>query len=284
MAKFTDMDRAEAGRLREAVKSLEAMIKAGGITSNAASSMLLAGALSTAQKKIEDLDGREQEAKKDERERAEKDVAIAIAIQHEAALSAEENRQYQDFLSREYFTKNDFGKLEHFYEHTYDRLSEQGKSEMSHRVWEGVRREQYEFNELPDVVKEKEATRLRHELSKDRPDPKLLEIPVNDRGDFISAWDANQHSKAFEVLNKKCFSENVAVGSTPHHSKTSGVETTEAAKKVAEAAQESPQETSPTKSGSQNMAPEFSLGDLKLIDAPDPTSPPLPGKGQSLQR
>ena len=77
----------------------------------------------------------------------------------EAALNTKEKEQYSGFLKEDFFTKKDFGRLDDFYAHTWDRLSEGGKEQMSKRIWEGVRRNEYKFTDLPKDVQEKEESR-----------------------------------------------------------------------------------------------------------------------------
>ena len=64
---------------------------------------------------------------------------LAILVEHEKALNASERKEYARFLRMLYFTKAEFGPLERFYEGPYDRLTEQGKGQMSKRIWEGIR-------------------------------------------------------------------------------------------------------------------------------------------------
>src|SRR5690606_14217747 len=114
----------------------------GAIPRDGLSSELLSQFLDKAKIRIEELTELEEESLSEERQhRQEIAVAIAAKAQQEAALSAAEREQYAAFLSLEFFTKEDFPALERFYGGAWDRLSDGGKAEMSHRVWEGVRRE-----------------------------------------------------------------------------------------------------------------------------------------------
>jgi len=112
------------------------------------------GRLGTLEKKIKET--------KEEKEAQAREEATTIAqlAENETSLSREEKKTYSGFLKEEYFTKKDFNRLEQFYAHTWDRLSEKGKNEMSHRVWEGIRRDEYIFSELPETVQGKEADRV----------------------------------------------------------------------------------------------------------------------------
>lgn len=204
---------AEAAQLRSAVRDIESMI-ARGTTYGSANSILLAVMLDSAKGRLAEIERDEEEHERLERQKSVNELAMAYKAQQEAKLNAEEQRQYAEFLEKEHFTKSDFGKLESFYTNTWDRLSEDGKAEMSHRVWEGVRRKEYEFIDLPEPVKEKEAQRLYEILNTERPLPRELNrIPAQDKKEFLEAWKADDHGKAFTVLNRPSFAGNVALSS-----------------------------------------------------------------------
>lgn len=277
MARYTGMERAEAGRLQEAVKQLETALAFNAATSGSTSTMLLVQWLDSAKKRIAELEDLEETAIADERKKSVEDLAIAFKVQREAALSAAEREQYQEFLGREFFTKEDFGKLEKFYEGAWDRLSEEGKAEMSHRVWEGVRRKKYEFSELPDIVKEKEAERLHGMFQKSEKMPENLKrIPESDRKDFMREWESGNRSEAYKVLDRSAFADNIALNAqTPVPSATLGKNLTREAVK-GEGAQPLP---------SLNVAPastvselDYSLGDVKVAtNESGNVTPPLTG-------
>jgi hypothetical protein len=133
-------------------------------------------------------------------------------VAQETALNQRERQQYGAFIQKEFFTKNDFTALEDFYASAWDRLTDGGKAQMSHRVWEGVRRDEYQFSELPDELKEKEAQSVRDKLSglKQMP-PEMSNIPATDRNDFTRAWDSGSKNEAYTVLDRPSFAENVAL-------------------------------------------------------------------------
>lgn len=141
--------------------------------------------------------------------------AISYKAQKEAALSARERETFDGFLKVDYFTKKDFGRLEDFYAKTWDRLSESGKDEMSYRVWEGIRRDEYKFTELPKVIQEKESERA-YSVFKKRETGLGVEskIPQADRDDFIRAYESGERDKACEILNRKSFREYMFVGNS----------------------------------------------------------------------
>lgn len=212
MTKITQLDKAEAGHLREAVKRLEAALASGIALTGNTNSMLLGRLIDDANRRIEAITETEKEALAEEREKSVRELAFAIIAQREAALTATEQRQYAEFLSRESFTRADFGKLEEFYRSAWDRLSESGKAEMSHRIWEGVRRDEYKFSELPDIVKEKEARSLYEALKADRPEAHdLRRIPKSDRDDFVREWESGNRAASYEVLNRPSIAGNVAL-------------------------------------------------------------------------
>lgn len=68
----------------------------------------------------------------------DKEQALAIVLEREKALSEAERKEYGDLLRHERFSKTEFGLLDHFYRNGYDKLTEQGKYEMSKRIWSGT--------------------------------------------------------------------------------------------------------------------------------------------------
>lgn len=66
--------------------------------------------------------------------------SISILVDLEAALTKAEREQYQSFLMKERFLPSDSKALETFYKGPYDKLTEQGKAQMSRRVWAGTRK------------------------------------------------------------------------------------------------------------------------------------------------
>ena len=67
----------------------------------------------------------------------EENIAALVAV--EKALSDSDQEEYSAILKHEHFTKAEFAQLEHFYSNGYDKLSEEGKRQMSRRVWDGMR-------------------------------------------------------------------------------------------------------------------------------------------------
>ncbi|MCB1202875.1 MAG: hypothetical protein KDN18_01345 [Verrucomicrobiae bacterium] len=258
------LEQVEAAELRRAVKEIEAMLTSGAALPNP---MLLGHLLERAKNRIIELDHKDAEATKEEREKALQEVAVAVLIaQREAALNLEERRQFAEFLDKDHFTKADFSSLEKFYLSAWERLSEHGKAEMSHRVWEGVRRKEYEFSELPEIVKQKEAERLRDQLSHSQISADLQRIPEPDREDFIRAWDQGKRAEAYGVLDRPVFAENVATQGTKVEAEAVIVRTSEA-RDTAE--REPSAEGAANSPAPQRLAKELSIGNVQLVDAGD---------------
>lgn len=150
-----------------------------------------------------------QKAAEESKERAENLQRVVQLVERETALNAAEKEQYGSFLKQEYFTKADFGRLDEFYTNTYDKLTAEGKAQMSYRVWEGVRREEYRFSAMPESVKEREAAGVRQGLEAGHKN--LKAIPEEDRSDFINAWDAGRKHESYKVLDRPSFAKSVSV-------------------------------------------------------------------------
>ena len=138
-----------------------------------------------------------------EKKKATRELVAGYIATREFRLTAEEQQQYAEFLTREYFTKSDFGALEEFYSSAWERLSEGGKAEMSHRVWEGVRRGEYSFVELPENVRKKEAEFLYQKLANGQELPANLKaIPQAERREFMAAVESGNQTKIDDVMSR----------------------------------------------------------------------------------
>lgn len=192
----------ELRRLDKLISDLQWLIFNGGGCQAATTSMLVKALADAQARSVSVSIEHEEEAKEDERkEQAEHAIAVSMA-ERELALSRSERAVYASFLECEFFTKAMFGKLDHFYTNTWDRLSEDGKSEMSRRVWEGVRRNEYEFFELPESVKSKEAERIERMLVNG--EAGVDKVTSEDKTDFLDAQGTNAK---YSVLNRKSFAE-----------------------------------------------------------------------------
>ena len=178
--------------------------------------------LRNAKPRLEFLGKRIKESKEENEERQrERNVEIARLVESEKALSQSEQKSYSEFLAKEFFTKNDFSKLEAFYSQAWGRLSERGKDEMSHRVWEGIRRDEYKFSELPSVIRGKEMERVYKRFHSSAIESEAeSRIPASDRQEFMDAYEAGRKKEAEKILGRPSFKENLflkADSITYHH-------------------------------------------------------------------
>ncbi len=202
----------ERWRLAEVVDRLERMLRSARASGGSPDASMLASHIEGLKDKIEIVDREVAVSQEEKNQLTVRQAAVVYLMERETALTHSEREQYGAFLSREFFTKDDFGNLAGFYENTWDRLSEDGKAQMSYRVWEGVRQEQYQFSELPEAVREKEGQRLYQALKNEAALAGQLErIPQTDRHDFVTAWQSGKHEEAYQVLDRPAFAGNVAV-------------------------------------------------------------------------
>jgi hypothetical protein len=212
-----------------------------------------------------------------EKENRAKEVVEHIqAAEKEKALSAPERETFGNFLKEQFFTKKDFGRLEDFYAHSWERLSESGKDELSKRVWEGIRRDEYKFTELPKVVQDKEAERAYRRLRDSAigvGDAKG--IPENDRNEFIRAYESGEHTKAGKILERESFRQSMFLGASSTETKdlvatrdrekdAKGVEASTGTPTAKQPEQAPPETTSK----SDVDASAFNLDGLKIAEAP----------------
>jgi len=206
------LDEAEYLRLEEAVAVAERILGVGKDLADS-TSMLVAF--------VEDAKGRmslleEQELDSEGRNRKEEKIREAVGVvflvQRELELTVVECQQYGYFLKKECFTRSDFDALDQFYEGAWSKLSAEGKAQMSNRLWEGVRRGEYEFTELPENPKRREAEWLYQALLREGElAENLQQIPAEDRQEFIRNYGEGDMEAAYEVLNRDSFCENVSV-------------------------------------------------------------------------
>ena len=207
---MSSVDEVEYFGLMESVLAVEKLLHEGG-----SGSVLLGEFVKNARERMEHLEaeGLVSFSSEDKKKKTEtENLAVAFYVQHETRLSAAEKQQYGSFLEKDFFTRSDFDELDKFYASAWDRLTDEGKAQMSHRVWEGVRASEYQFTDLPSNVKEKEAAQIYAMLAGEKQMPAAMrQIPVQDKQDFISAMDEGDHSRAFSVLNRKSFKETVSL-------------------------------------------------------------------------
>ncbi|TLD71473.1 hypothetical protein FEM03_08075 [Phragmitibacter flavus] len=269
MSSISGLDEAFYGRLLKEIERLEGVLAFGNVADASVRSALELY-IQSAKKQVAHFEVIEKEAIEEKKKSGE--IALEIAAQKaqmETALNEQERAQFQSFLEQEYFTKADFGKLESFYTKSWDKLTDQGKDEMSHRVWEGVRREEYQFSELPDIVKEKEAERLNQRLLDPRKmTPELQAIPERDRDDFTEAWGRKQREEAYEILDRPTFAENLVVKRTEDKSQFANVTDVQIADKLIANKVEKPA-SQPSPSAIELMdSNKIKFEELTIIESP----------------
>ncbi len=215
-------DEMERDNLQSAISAVEAVLTA----SSPGTREPLENFLRNAKGRVLVLEKKIKDTKLEQEDHAREQMALSDLAARETALSAKEKEAYNGFLKEDFFTKRDFARLSEFYAHTWDRLSEGGKNEMSHRIWEGIRRDQYKFSDLPQAVQEKEEDRAytvlkKRETQVGAPD----RIPAVDREDFIRAYEAGKRKDAGVILDRPSFREQMFLGqdSAPIHSRAAEV-------------------------------------------------------------
>ena len=203
------LDEMECNSLRKAISEVETVLA----VSTPGTRPLFESFLVNARGRLVTLDKKIKESQAMREAEAREQVAVAYLAQKEAALSAAEKQTYSGFLNKPFFTKNDFGNLEQFYSRTWDRLSESGKDEMSHRVWAGIRRNEYTFAELPKTVREKETEHAYKRLRDSAiGSVEAQRIPETDREDFIRAYEAGKREEAEKILGRDSFKKGMFRG------------------------------------------------------------------------
>lgn len=144
-------DEQERNNLLKAIADVETAM----LTSSPGTRYVLVNTLENAKKRIAALEKKIEEAKVEHTAEVQAQAAAALAAK-ETKLSAEERETYRGFLEEPYFTKKDFGKLDEFYIRSYDRLSEDGKEEMSKRLHEGLRRGEFKFSDLSQAIQRRD--------------------------------------------------------------------------------------------------------------------------------
>jgi hypothetical protein len=217
----------EYSRLAGQVAEIEKLMQSG---ARSDAGYLLAPFLENARSRMDVIRFEETRFEQEKKESKEKENAtVAAMVEREHNLNAQEKEQFGEFLKMDHFTRESFGKLSEFYADggAWDRLSENGKSEMSHRVWEGIRQDEYTFGELPENVRKKESERLYQQLTgKTQADPGLDNLPQQDRADFIREHEAGNEKAASQVLSRESFSKNVSTHSSKEVSKMDTSSTT----------------------------------------------------------
>ena len=191
-------DEQERGNLLKAISDVEAAIAA----YTPGTRRLLENTVENAKNRLVTLDKRIEEAKVERAAEAQAQAtAAAVLTAKETKLSADERAAYRGFLEESYFTKKDFGRLDEFYTHGYDRLSEGGKDQMSKRFWEGVNQGEYQFGDAPSVMQQKEAERAKEHLGLDDLNAKQVGgMPKEEQRAFADAYNSDDRTAAKQVL------------------------------------------------------------------------------------
>lgn len=176
--------------------------------------------------RVQMLEKKISDSRTEQEARSREQAALAVAMaERETRLNASEKETFGGFLKKDFFTKSDFSSLESFYSKTWDRLSDRGKDEMSHRVWEGIRRGEYTFSELPKTVREKETEWAYTTLvNRQRSVSGMDAIPAGDREDFIRAYESGKKEEAQKVLERDSFKQNMFRSSESKSIKQASVE------------------------------------------------------------
>ena len=202
-SKFDEMER---DNLQKTISEVERVL----VSSAPGTRFLLLSFLENAKGRVAVLDKKIMEAQVERESRAREQASVASLAQKEAALSVSEKETYGGFLRKEFFTRKDFDTLEKFYAQTWDRLSESGKEQMSNRIWEGIRRDEYTFTELPKSVREREAKQA-YKLIRESSivSENAAQIPEKDRDDFIRAYESGNREEAGRILERESFKEKL---------------------------------------------------------------------------
>ena len=198
------LDEVEYARLAAQVLEIEKLVNSG---QSGKDGFLLRTFLHNAKLRMEEIQHQELLAEETKNERKEKEAATVVRLaEMEHQLSAGEKEQYSAFLTQEYFTKKNFADLEAFYADAWDRLSEGGKNQMSSRVWGGIRRQEYTFEDLPEKVREKESERIYLQLTgMTEPSSSLQRVSPQTRAEFVREYQAGHEKAASKILSGEDF-------------------------------------------------------------------------------
>jgi hypothetical protein len=200
---------------RNGLQKIISEVEAASAGSTPASRGVFESVLQGAKARLDAVEKKIKDSKEDREKRAQNELVAISLARCETALSAKEQETFSSFLGKEFFTKKDFPQLEEFYANTWERLSDRGKDAMSQRIWEGVRRDEFEFHELPSSAKDKEMKWAYTALTKRDASASMTgQIPRADRDDFIHAYESGDKREAENVLGRRSFRENMFLGET----------------------------------------------------------------------
>ncbi len=154
-------DEQERGNLLNAVSEIETAT----VVAALGTRLILENSVENTKKRITTLDKKIEAAKAEQVAEVQMQAAAAASVlaTKETTLNDSERHTYRSFPEEAYCTKRDFGRLDEFYAHSYDRLSEGSKDEVSKRIDEGVKRGEFKFGDPPANALEKE---INHRVAK----------------------------------------------------------------------------------------------------------------------
>ena len=202
---MSDLDKAEYQRIEAAIRATEDQMANNPHVRHDASVALM----EPAKRRLETMDqeGRGLLNSDDERRKQSMEAAqIAVLVLQESRLNSAEKQAFGGFLQSEYFTRSDFGKLEDFYADggAWDRLSPEGKKQMSERFWGGIEKGEYTLSEAPDNVRKKEVGQLAHYLEHPEQAPESIKrMSPSAKEEFLQAHRSGDIEAAEKILNSK---------------------------------------------------------------------------------
>lgn len=156
---MTELNEIVASNLRTAIDRIEGTLRSGAKLEN---EFLLKGELLNKLGQLAEVKQQQEFIEKDKKDdKVRETAAISYLVAKETKLNAQEKEEYAQFLSKEYFRKSDLKELEGFYTNSWDKLSEEGKEQMTQRVAEGIRRGEFTYDQMPDSMKKREVDRLK---------------------------------------------------------------------------------------------------------------------------
>jgi len=275
---MTTLDEAEHQRLQNAISDAERIL--GGNPENSMST--IAVGMQPMKQRIDALEkdgvlgADHQERKKSDSATA---VAIAALVAQESRLSHSERQTYSDFLRQDYFTRDDFKKLDAFYADSgaWDRLTDEGKKQMSERIWTGVEQGSHSFAELPNNIRKKETDQLADYIKNPEKAPDAVQrMSPEAKQEFIRTYDSGDQGAAQEVLNSEAL-----FGSSQEKTQATSVRRSEAAARD-EKTDEGKKEENLTKKATSDVSQSDSNFFAGLTESTSPTS--LPESGNSGER
>ena len=213
---MSEQDKAEYQRIEATVRATEQVVANNPhLRKDAAAAFL-----EPAKRRIEEMErtglGPHQEDK-ERRKQEGASIAIAFMVMAETRLTSHEKSVYGSFLQSNYFTQYDFGKLEEFYADgsAWDRLSENGKKQMSERFWAGIENGQYRFQEAPTKVREKEAEQLAFYFTNpDKAPDSVNRMNQQAKDAFIRAHQSGNKIAVYDILDRQDLFESAPMEKT----------------------------------------------------------------------